>query len=303
MNVKKAIKIHKKSGNIDILELLWIKIKYNYSEEIYYKKIINQLPKWNYFISDLDGTFFRWMLIQEAIEVFTKFIKNIDIEILNKGFFSDYHYFKELEKDAYNKQIHYLEYINAGLYLIFKYCNLINWEQYINELGKHFKKHQKVNPYRFALKILRETVEKWNYFLFISGTSSYIFDIYLNLLKEFVGKHMDKKYIGQIYWVASYVNMYEKYVYNVWSEKGKEGLLKYLKNSWKINKIIWGMWDTNSDFAIYKSIDKWKFFFVNPDRNVILNLKNKTYNNIETIYERKDVIFKCNPKNIELIDY
>lgn len=61
MLLKEALEIHKKAkGKTDILELANIEVKTNFLEEKYYQDKINSLPKGKqYFISDLDGTFFR----------------------------------------------------------------------------------------------------------------------------------------------------------------------------------------------------------------------------------------------------
>ena len=61
MLLKEALKIHKNSWNkLDILEILWAKLENDYLSEKHYKEKIEKLPKWDFFISDLDWTFFRW---------------------------------------------------------------------------------------------------------------------------------------------------------------------------------------------------------------------------------------------------
>lgn len=60
MLLKEAIHLHNQhKGKTDILELLGIEIREDYQEETYYSDKIERLETGNYFISDLDGTFFR----------------------------------------------------------------------------------------------------------------------------------------------------------------------------------------------------------------------------------------------------
>lgn len=105
MLLEEAIKIHTQNQwKIDILELLWIKLWDNNFNENYYTNKIEHLKKWNYFISDLDWTFFRWMVSQEVFSLFVKYVKtqdilNLDLNIY-KEFLDDNKYFHEIEKKA-----------------------------------------------------------------------------------------------------------------------------------------------------------------------------------------------------------
>jgi hypothetical protein len=60
MELEKAMEmLNDKNNKLDILEILGIKFQEDYLSEKYYTDKLNQLPKGEYFLSDLDGTFFR----------------------------------------------------------------------------------------------------------------------------------------------------------------------------------------------------------------------------------------------------
>jgi len=268
---------------------------------------IDNLPKWNYFISDLDWTFFRWMLIKEAFSLFIKYIQNQKIQNLKinlyKNFLDDYIKFKQLENDAYNKKINYWEYLNGWLFIIYKYHNLIDWNNFLIFLRDNFYMKEKVNPYRFSFNKIKEILLNWDNFLFVSWTSSFIFHIYLDLLKEYIWKNIWEKYTKQIYWFSSYDNLEKRYIYNLWNAEAKYNFIQILKNSWKINKILWWMWDTTSDFWIANHLEKWKdFYFINPANWVIKNFDKfkKEWVKYHLIIERKDLIFEFDKNDIKI---
>ncbi|HID08911.1 TPA: hypothetical protein EYP13_01645 [Candidatus Micrarchaeota archaeon] len=100
-----------------LVETLGIKIKEDHFKEKFYLDKINSLPKGRYFLSDLDGTFFRGFLIKEVFAVFIKYFKDLDVDKISlnvyKEFIEDYKLFREMEKQAINRQIDYLRYICA----------------------------------------------------------------------------------------------------------------------------------------------------------------------------------------------
>jgi len=310
MLLKEALEIHKKSKwKIDILETLWIEIKNNYLQEEFYKNKISKLPTWKYFISDLDWTFFRWTLIKEAFSLFTKYLRdqnisNIDLEKY-KNFLDDFKLFKKIEKDAYNKKIDFNDYLTAWLFLIYKYHYLVDWDDFLLELKAFFHQKQKVNPFRFSIKKMQEILENWNQFLFISWASSFVFEIYLDLLKKYIWENIWEQYINQIHWISSYPNLNEKYVYNLWTYDWKDNFLKELKKQDFLTEIIGWMWDTTADFWISQNLpENTDFFFINPAYSVIKNFEKLKKDNINYhfITERKDLIFEFDIKDIEVLN-
>jgi len=310
MLLKEALEIHKKSKwKIDILETLWAEIRTDYCNQEFYQKIVEKLPKWEYFISDLDWTFFRWTLIKEAFTVFAKFLREQDLTRINlekyKEFLDDFKLFKKLEKKAYNKEIDYNEYLTAWLFLINKYHDLGDWDKYLSYLKDYFYRKEKVNPFRFSMKKLKEVIQKWQYFLFVSWASSFVFTIYLDLLKDYIRKELGEKYVKNIYWFSSYANPKEKVVYNLWNMQGKYDFIKELKSKNIFTKLIWGMWDTNSDYWIANHLDKdANFYFINASYSAITQYKELANNNINFhfIFERKDVIFEYDIDKIKLLN-
>jgi len=310
MLLKKALIIHKNSNwKTDILETLWIKIKNNYLEKKFYKNKVEKLPKWKYFLSDLDWTFFRGTLIKEAFSLFAKYLRNQNIENINlekyKEFLDDYKLFKKIEKDAYNKKINFNDYLNSWLFIIYKYQELIDWKDFLWGLKNYFYKKQKVNPYRFSIEKMSGVLKKWNNFLFISWASDFVFEIYLELLKVYIWENIWKKYIRQIHWISSYADFENKNVYNMWNMTWKYEFITELKKQEFLQEITGWMWDTSSDYWIANHLPKGSdFYFINPAYTAITEFKelaNKDIN-FHFIAERKDLIFEYDIENIKILN-
>ena len=309
MLLEDAIKIHKESGNkIDMLETLWIEIKNNHLEEEYYKKKIEKMPKWDYFISDLDGTFYRGMLLKEAFTLFIKYVKDYDIRKMDmdlyKEFLDDYINFVEIERDACNKKVDYYDYTDAGLFMIYKYQKLIDFDNFLEVLKASFHRKDKVNPFRFSMKILKETILKWNNFLFISWASNFVFLIYLDLLKKDITEELWEKYAEKIYGISTYADFEDQNVFDSWSAFWKNKLINDLKDTWVIKKVIWWMWDTTSDFWISDNLEKCSdFYFINPAKSVVTKFDElkKPWVNFHFITEKKDLIFEFEIEKIKLV--
>ena len=310
MLLKEALDIHKKSKwKTDILETLNIEIKNNYCDINFYKNKVKYLPKWNYFLSDLDWTFYRWTLIKEAFSLFAKYLRDQSIDKINiekyKEFLDDYKLFKDIEKEAYNKEIKYDDYLNSWLFIINKYHDQVDWEEYLILLREYFHKKEKVNPFRFSIKKMKEILENWDQFLFISWASNFVFDIYLELLKKYIWENIWKQYINQIHWISSYINLKEKNVFNMWNMQWKYDFITELKKKGFIDNIIGWMWDTSSDYWISNHLEKdTPFYFMNPAYTAITEYEKlaKKDVNFHFITERKDNIFEYDIKNIRILN-
>ncbi len=310
MILKEALELHKKSKwKLDILETLWIEVKNDYHNNNYYNKLIDKLPKWNYFISDLDWTFFRWTLIKEAFTVFAKYLREQDITTINlekyKQFLDDFKLFKKLEKEAYNKTINYNDYLTAGLFLINKYYDLWDWDKFLIYLKDYFYRKEKVNPFRFSMQKLKDVIKSWNNFLFVSWASSFVFNIYISLLKDYIWKEIWIKYIKNIYGFSSYANPKEKVVYNLWNMQWKKDFIQNLKEKNKFIKLVWWMWDTSADYWIANHLDNNSpFYFINPAYWVFKEYDKIANKNIKYhfITERKDLIFEYDINNINILN-
>ena len=293
----------------DILETVWIEVKKDYLNEKYYLDRANNLPKWRYFLSDLDWTFYRWFLIKDTFTLFVKYFKELDIDKINlsvyKEFIEDYQLFRKMEKQAFNKQIEYLKYIYAWLFILFKYASYANWDIFLFYLKEHFYKHEKVRWFRFSLNKLKEILENDINFMFVSWSSNFIFDIYLWLLRDYITNALWVKAADKIYGFSSYVNFNQRYVYNLNTEDQKFNFILKLKELSIFKEIIWGMWDTESDYGIANSLNKWKkFYFVNPTCWVIKNHNLKWKEDVDFIfiYESKDLIFQYNLWDITVLN-
>jgi len=309
MELQKAIEELKSENNKkDILEILWIKFCEDFSQEDYYTNKIDALPKWEYFLSDLDGTFFRWTLQKEAFSLFVKFVKKQDIlqYDVNKysEFLKDLQYFDILEKQAYNKEVPFSEYLHAGIYLLIKHRELVSWHEYKVYLKNSFKQKEKVNPYRFSFQKLKEVLDSWKKFMFISWAPNFIFDIYVEILKEYIEKNISPAAANNIYWFWTKINTNNFILTPLWWAPHKSKFIQLLQEKQILTGVLGGMWDTSSDFWISFHLDKNKdFYFVNPDKKVIqvydeTKVKDVNYH---LIFERKDLIFEMKKEDIAII--
>lgn len=297
MRLEEAIKLTKKEWNKkDILEILWVCMLDDYWKN-YYTEKIEKLPKWEYFISDLDWTFFRWTLQKEAVSLFIKFVVSKEYYNINPEkyfeFLKDLEYFNKLEKQAHNKEIAFFEYLNAGIYLLLKHKNLVSWEDFLNYIRYSFSSKEKIKPFRFSIAKMKEVLDSGKNFLFVSWAPDFIFEIYLELLKNYIIKNIWKSESNNIYGFGT--NICEKWEYfaPLWWASNKTNFINILKNKKIITKTIWWMWDTWSDFGISAALDKWnKFFFINPERKVIEKFDELKSEKIDykIIIERKDLI-------------
>ena len=297
-----------KNNKLDILEILWIKFSADFLAEDYYTEKIKELPKWDYFISDLDGTFFRWVLQKEAFTLFVKFVKKQDILEANTSdymdFIDDLKFFDKLEKQAYNKEVPYAEYLHAWIYLLIKHSKLVNWKEYLQYLKNNFSQKEKITPYRFSYQKLLEVVNSGKKFLFISWAPNFIFDIYVDLLKVYVEKNVWVEAAKNIYWFWTKINIKNSIITPLWGLEHKSSFIKKLKEKDFLWKIDWWMWDTSSDFWISYEIDENSdFYFVNPDRKVIENYDKlvKKDINFHLIFERKDLIYEMKKEDITIL--
>lgn len=308
MELEKVLEELKSQNNDkDVLELLWIEFENNFLKYFYYTNKISSMPKWEYFISDLDWTFFRWTLQKEAVSFFIKFVKKQDFLNFNiwdySDFLKDLHFFNKLEKDAYNKQIDFSEYLNAWIFLILKHRKLINWDEYLIFLKYSFKTKEKINPFRFSFSKIKEVLQSWKNFLFVSWAPDFVFEIYLDLLKDFLKKNLWENFSDKIFWFWSHSNFFEKKFLPLWWRENKNNFIKILREKWIIEKTIWWMWDTSSDFWISYSLDEWNsFYFVNPEKKVVEKFDEFKIENIDynLIIERKDLIFEIKKENIKI---
>lgn len=123
------------------------------------------------------------MLSQETFSLFCKHVRRqnllkYDIKKF-KNFLEDNIFYDILEKQAYNKKIDFKTYMNAGTFMLFAHSDLIDWKSFLVELEKNFERKAKINPFRFSLNKMKETLLAGNTFLFISGAPNFTLDIYL----------------------------------------------------------------------------------------------------------------------------
>lgn len=308
MRLENAVLQTKKEGNTkDILEILGIEMIENYDTD-YYNERIEKLPKWEYFISDLDWTFFRWSLQKEAVSLFIKFVVSKSYYNINPEkffeFIKDLEYFNFLEKQAQNKEINFSDYLNAGIFLLLKHKSLIEWNDFLNFIKSSFSEKEKVKPFRFSMWKLKEVLDSGKNFLFVSGAPDFIFEIYMELLKNYIVKNVWISASNNIFWISSNFDKNMKFFTPLWWRKHKETFINILREKNIITKTIWWMWDTWWDFGISDALDKQnEFFFVNPERKVLERFEELKTENIDfkMIIERKDFIWEIDRKSVKFL--
>lgn len=309
MKLSEAIKLHTgQAGKTDILDLVPIEIREDFLSEEYYTTAIEQLPSWKYFLSDLDGTFFRGMLSQETFSLFSKYIKKQDLLSYNLSeltdFLEDNKHFDMLEKQAYNKEIDFKLYINAGTFLLFKHKHLIDWKKFLIYLENSFEKKEKINPYRFSFQKMKDVLLSGENFLFISWAPSFALDIYLDGLKKYVTRELWEQYSKKIFGLGSFVDTRKNYSIPLFGASHKYNFIHLLRKQWVIQATIGGMWDTSSDYGIAQWLDMGnEFYFMNPEESVFK--KYDTLHKPEIKYhflmERKDLIIELDRENIDMV--
>jgi len=70
--------------------------------------------------------------------------------------------------------------------VIVNYWKLVDWNMFLNHLRERFAIKNLVNPYLFSLSKLKQVVENGDYFMFVSGGSDFVFNIYLEELKKYL---------------------------------------------------------------------------------------------------------------------
>lgn len=309
MELQKAMEMLRDDNNkLDILEILWIKFTEDFLLEDYYNSKLKELPKWEYFLSDLDGTFFRWVLQKEAISLFVKYVRKQNILEYNideyTEFCKDLKYFDILEKQAYNKEVQFFEYLHAGIYLLIKHRGLVVWSDYKKYLKNSFLLKEKITPYRFSFQKLKEVIDSGKNFLFISWAPNFIFDIYLDILKEYVEKNIWPSAANNIYGFWTKINIDNFTLTPLWWPHHKSKFIDILKEKNILTSAIGWMGDTSSDFWISYKLDPWSdFYFVNPDKRVITWYDDKIQSDINyhLIFERKDLIYEMKKEDITLL--
>ena len=181
---------------------------------------------------------------------------------------------------------------------------MVNWEDFLTFIKYHFSSKEKIKPFRFSMKKMKEVLDSGKIFLFISWAPDFIFDIYLELLKDYIVKNIWKSESNNVYWFWTNIWWTCNYFCPMWWSQNKTDFINILKNKKIITKTIWGMWDTSWDFGISASLDKWNdFFFVNPEKKVLERFDElKTdWINYKMIIERKDLICEINKENIKFL--
>ncbi|MDD2907205.1 MAG: hypothetical protein PHH98_01055 [Candidatus Gracilibacteria bacterium] len=309
MELEKVLDLIKqKSNDKDILEHLGIRFRIDYENQDYYNDKMHLMHRGDYFISDLDGTFFRGVLQKEAFTIFVKFVKKHNYLDLNIDdyylFLKDLEFFNKLEKKAYNKEIEFFEYLNAGIYLLLKHKDLVDWNGYLSFMKYSFKTKEKINPFRFSFSKMKEVLLSGGNFVFVSGSPNFVFDIYLELLKEYVAKNIGDSYSNNIFGFGSNVFMDCSDYTPLWGRDHKKQFINLLRDKRIINKTIGGMGDTSSDFGISYALDPDnEFYFVNPEKKVVDNFEKSIIETIDykLIIERKDLIFNIKKEDINFI--
>ncbi len=290
----------------DILDYLGMEYSTDWQSFEHISEFVSNLPKGNYFVSDLDWTFFRGFLIQEAFNEFIKYVRNIDIRKLDvelySQFIKDLGVFYQLKKQAFNKQISFQTYLDIWLFMIVNYQKLVNWNMFLHHLKERFAIKNLVNPYLFSLQKLKETVEEGHYFLFVSGGSDFVFDIYLEELKKYLREQFGLDVNGNLFWISSIVDFEQRRSSCLWKRECKDSFLKFLKAQREDIHLIWWMGDTHSDFGIAQNLDQKDFWFINPAKNVFEQLKDFKDINFHLIFEDKDSVFEMPIEKIKLLD-
>jgi hypothetical protein len=189
----------------------------------------------------LDGTFYRGFTIELTIDYFAKYVESLPISQVDietyKQFVEDYHYFSKIKQKAYNREIDFILYLDVGIYFLYKYIDKFDYNKFLQYFQNILNIKWIVNPYRFSIAKLIEVIQQGYKFLFVSGSSHFVFDLYLKLLKNYISAIYGQDIANSIYGFGSYSDFDSKRIYNLWSYEQKRNFIKELKQIKNIKVI------------------------------------------------------------------
>lgn len=235
---------------------------------------------------DIDGTLYREGLITET---FKKLIKS---EIIEKQTWYNEVREKYLKWD---KRIgNYDDYL---LKMAEIYTNAIIGlhKSQIKFIAKKVIQQKGDRVYTYTRDRIKWHIAQGHIAITISGSPA-------ELVEEMSKKHGFHDYIGSQYVTKN--DIYTGEIKPMWDSKNKKIAIEQLVEKYAIDlDKSYAYGDTAGDFTVLKSVAY--PVAINPTKELISQIKSdpETLNKVKVIVERKDMIYRLEPRNIELHSY
>ena len=237
---------------------------------------------------DIDGTLYREAL---SIELFKKLSKN--------GIVPDYKWYNEV-KPIYDKWVtreaNYDDYIDK-LMQVYGECIIGVNSGVIKFLADQVIKETGERLYRDTKNKLKWHKEQGHKVIIISGSS---YDLASGLAKKLGADDV----VGTIFVTDPDTQEYTDQVIPMWDHESKIRALTDFVRKYDIDlEESYAYGDTNGDYTM---LDAVKYpTMINPTKELIGRVKenDELSKRITTVIERKDVIYKIDINNVELVEY
>lgn len=237
---------------------------------------------------DIDGTLFREAL---SIELLKKLYRN---QIVPE--YKWYNEMKPIYDKWVNREVSYDEYIER-LSKIYQDSIVGINSGVIQFLAGQVIKEKGERLYRYTKNRLRWHKEQGHKIIIISGSS---YDLASGLAQQLGADDVR----GTIFLTNPSNQTYTGEVIPMWDKVSKQNALDYFVNKYDIdleNSYAYG--DTNGDFTMLKAVGNPTM--INPTKELINHVleDDELASKITTVVERKDVIYKVDVKELEIVDY
>lgn len=237
---------------------------------------------------DIDGTLFREAL---SVELFKKLTRN--------GIVSDYKWYNEV-KPIYDKWVNreacYDDYIDK-LSQVYHECIIGVNSGVIKFLANQVIQEKGDKLFRHTKNKLKWHKEQGHKVIIISGSS---YDLASGLAKKLGADDV----AGTIFITDPDTQEYTGKVIPMWDRQSKIKALNEFVEKYDIDlDKSYAYGDTNGDFTMLNAV---KYpTMINPTKELLQHVKEtpELANRIETIVERKDVIYKIDINNIDFYEY
>ncbi|MGL4335262.1 MAG: HAD-IB family hydrolase [Turicibacter sp.] len=234
---------------------------------------------------DIDGTIYREGLITE---VFKKIIK---YELVDED-----KWYNEVRPAFLKWDRRQGDYDTYLLKMVDVYIEATKGvsKEHIEHIAKKVIHQKGERVYTFSRERIKWHKEQGHVVIAISGSP-------IELVREMAGKYNMDDYRGTIYQIDEN-GKYSGEIIPMWDSVSKQKAIKELTEKYDIDlSQSYAYGDTTGDVTMFKSVAK--PFAINPTKELIANIRGdqELMSKVNVIVERKDVTYKLDINNLELI--
>ncbi len=233
---------------------------------------------------DIDGTLYREGLITE---IFKKLIKS---EIIDK-----HRWYNEVQEKYLKWDRRIGNYDDYLLKMAEIYTDAIKGlhSTHIQFIAKKVIEQKGDRVYTYTRNRIKYHMEQGHKVIAISGSPS-------ELIGEMAAKYGFHDYVGTTYKIND-KSTYTGDITPMWNSINKKKALNEFVKHYSIQlSQSYAYGDTTGDFSMLKSVAH--PIAINPTKELLLKIKNdkETADKIKIVVERKDMIYRLNPKDIQI---